>query len=183
MANGREPLRGTIVWSGRPSVGGYALIYAMIALVLIAVLSIVELYLGKASTLGSKIFPSSLTIMGVVVYYPVEIVTTILILIILTAELISLAFLRAQSKYELREEGLYLDLGIINLESTYISPVAFSDARLIRTWPMRLVGRGMIIVDANDERQFKLQLIKNPLDVQSLIRRTLGRPRFRSEPV
>jgi hypothetical protein len=59
--------------------------------------------------------------------------------------------------------------------------MAFSDARLFRNWAMRIVNRGLIIVDANDGRKFNLLLIENAVVVQDLIRRTLAHPVVRVE--
>ena len=87
-----------------------------------------------------------------------------LILLVYLGEVIHLAVLRARHKYELYEDGLYVDSGIVNLQNTYIAPVAFSDARLIMPLSLRVLGRGKIIVDANDERHFTLLLIKNPVE-------------------
>ena len=110
-----------------------------------------------------------------------EIATTALVLLVYLGEVIHLALLRARHKYELYEDGLYVDSGIVNLQNTFIAPVAFSDARLFMPLSLRLVGRGKIIVDANDERHFTLLLIKNPVEVQNLIRRTLAHPVVRVE--
>ncbi len=65
---------------------------------------------------------------------------------------------------------------MVSLEDDFVSAVAFSDARLIRTLEMRIVGRAKIIIEANDERRFEMDMIKDALRVQSLIRRTLSHP-------
>lgn len=52
--------------------------------------------------------------------------------------------------------------------------MAFSDARLIRTLEMRVVGRSAIVIEANDERRFQMRMIKDALRVETLIRRTLS---------
>ena len=63
----------------------------------------------------------------------------------------------------LYEDGLYVDSGIVNLQNTFISPVAFSDARLNHAIVSSSRKRGKIIVDANDERHFTLLLLENPV--------------------
>ena len=157
----------------------YVAIYGIICLVVAVVLITLEYYLGGISGIGSTIFPSSLVLGTVNLPYPVEVLSTVIILVIFFAEAAKLAFFRARSKYALYDDGLYVDTGIVNLENTFLSPLAFSDARLIRTWSMRIVNRGLIIVDANDGRHFHLRLVKDPIKVQALIRDTLSHPRVK----
>ena len=108
--------------------------------------------------------------------YPAELATAALILLAYLGEVAKLALLRKRNEYKLYDDGLYIDTGIVNLENVYLSPMAFSDARLFRTLGFRIVKRGNVIVDTNDQRHFQLQLIENPVAVQDLIRRTLGHP-------
>ena len=65
----------------------------------------------------------------------------------------------------LYEDGLYVDSGIVNLQNTFVAPMAFSDARLVMPLSLRVVSRANIIVDANDDRHFKLLLIENAIEV------------------
>jgi hypothetical protein len=172
--------RGKLVWSGRPSVSIYYAIYGIIALILIAILTFLEFWVTRTS-IGAGIFPRALSFRGIVVPYPVEVATVAVILLVYLAEVVHLAILRASKKYSLYEDGLYIDLGIVNLENTYLSAMAFSDARLFRTVSLRLAKRGNIIVDLNDERHLQLELVDRPAVVQALIRRTLGHPTVRVE--
>ncbi len=168
------------VWHGKPSVGSYVIIYGLLALIAIVILVTLEYYAGLSS--GAKpIFPSSITISGIILPYPVELFTAIIIAVIFVIKLVQLAFIWATNTYDLLPDGLYVNQGLINLQNTLLSPMAFSDARLIRTWPMRLAGRGLIIVEANDGRRFYLRYIRNPLSVQAMIRSTLARPTVRTE--
>jgi hypothetical protein len=181
MSTGRNlGARGRLVWSSRPSVSIYYAIYGILALVLIAVLIFLEFRISTTS-IGSGIFPQSISFRGIVTPYPIELATAALILFIYIAEIVHLAILRASKRYSLYEDGLYLDSGIANLENTYLSSMAFSDARLFRTVWLRLAKRGNIIVDANDGRHLKLELVDRPSDVQAVIRRTLGHPTVRVE--
>jgi len=59
--------------------------------------------------------------------------------------------------------------------------MAFSDARLVQDLSMRMVKRGLIVVEANDGRKFSLMLVEKPQVVQELIRRTLAHPVVRVE--
>jgi hypothetical protein len=148
--------------------------------VVIALLVVFEYWFATSTSIGQTIFPVSISAGGDIPY-PVEVITVVIILIVYLAQIIHLALLRARNKYELYEDGLYVDSGIINLENTFLSPMAFSDARLFRNWAMRLVNRGLIVVDANDGRKFNLLLIERPVVVQDLIRRTLAHPVVRVE--
>ncbi len=113
--------------------------------------------------------------------YPVELASAAIIFLVYLGEVVHLALLRARNKYVLNEDGLYVDSGIFHLQNTFLAPMAFSDARLDLPVSLRILHRGNIIVDANDNRHFKLLLIQDPETVQSLIRRTLGRPIVRVE--
>ena len=63
----------------------------------------------------------------------------------------------------------------------FISAMAFSDAKLIRTLGMRIVGRSMIIVEANDGRKFEMRMLEDGANVQTLIRNNLSHPTVRLE--
>jgi hypothetical protein len=181
---GKEPLiggKGKQVWAGRPSVSVFYLLYGIVCAIVLTVLLGVELWFGVHSSIGKIIFPSSLSVAGMSIAYPIEILTIAVVVIAYLVKVLQLAILRARNKYVLSEDGLYLDTGILNLQNTYVAPMAFSDARLNLPLSMRLVHRGNIIVDTNDSRHFRLLLLKDPVTVQSLIRRTLGHPVVRVE--
>jgi len=163
------------IWVGRPAIGIYLGIYLLFAMITIGILVFLEFHFG------STLIPKKVIVSGASVPYPVQIITAFIGLIAYFISVINLLLLRARNKYELYVDGLNIDRGIINLENTYVAPMAFSDARLIRNWLLRLAGRGLIIVDTNDGRHFHLHLIKHPLEVQSMIRKALGHPTFRTE--
>lgn len=167
-----------LVWRSRPSISPLVVIYGIVSMIVLLILVTLEYVAGSNST---TLLPASIDAGGTIIYYPVELATAIVIILIFIAKALGLFLLRARSRYELYDDGLYVNLGILNLESTFVSPMAFSDARLIRTVSLRIVQRGNIIVDSNDGRHFYLKLIKDPLTVQSLIRTTLGRPRVRTD--
>ena len=167
-----------LVWSGRPAVSVYFGIYGLVSIVLIAIFIPTELWLGDYSKLGNIVFPTR--IQGTVsVRYPVELATAGLISAAYIVEVIRLTILRMRNYYALYEDGLYLDTGVVNLQNVYVSPMGFSDARLIRMWSLRIAKRGNLVVDTNDQRHFELKLLEQPAVVQALIRRTLGRPTVR----
>jgi len=181
---GNPPLiggKGKVVWIGRPSVSVFYALYGAIAVLIAAVLVGLELWFASYSSVGRAIFPRLISFGSVRVPFPIEVVTIVIILIAYLGKAIQLALLRARNKYELREDGLYVDSGIMNLQNTFVAPMAFSDARLNMPLSLRIVKRGNIIVDTNDNRHFKLLLIVDPLTVQNLIRRTLGHPVVRIE--
>ena len=176
---GKQPLIGgksKQVWFGRPSVSVFYLVYGIVALVIGGILVGLELWAGSRFAAGGALLPKYVTLGGTTIEYPVELVTVLIVVVAYLIKAIQLVILRASHKYILREDGLYVDKGIFNLQNTFIAPMAFSDARLNLPVGLRLVRRGNIIVDANDNRHFQLLLIKDPMMVQDLIRRTLGHP-------
>ncbi len=178
----QPPPNSVPVWKGKPSVGPYIIFRGILALIAFGIIGILEYYYSTTGSLGRTIFPSSVKLIGITLPYPVELATAIIILIIFIASSLRLVSLWATNRYELFTDGLYVNMGILNLENSYLSPMAFSDARLFRSWEMRLIHRGQIIVEANDERKFYLHIIKNPVQVQYLIRETLGHPTVRTGP-
>jgi hypothetical protein len=169
------------VWFGRPSVSVFYLLYGIVALVIVGILVGLELWAGSRFAAGRALLPKYVSFGGTTIEYPVELVTVLIVVAAYLIKVIQLAILRASHKYILREDGLYVDKGIFNLQNTFIAPMAFSDARLNLPIGLRLVRRGNIIVDANDNRHFQLLLIKDAVVVQDLIRRTLGHPVVRIE--
>lgn len=179
MSGNAAPPKAELVWKGRPEIGILLALYGIMALVAIVILLTLEFYASLSTRIGSSVFPSSVTLGRTVVPYPVEIATAIFILLVYAGKALQYAMIRVRNKYELYSDGLYLNQGLVNLQNTYVAPMSFSDARLVMTWPMRIVKRSLIIVDTNDGRHFRLLYIKNGLEVQSMIRRTLGHPPVR----
>ena len=175
----KPPLKANLVWKGRPAVGSLIAIYGLISIIVIVVLVTIEWYVGNYYSIGKQIFPNSITVGSVTIPYPVELATAVIILLVYLGAVVQLLWLRARNSYELYSDGLYVNTGLINLENVYVAPMAFSDARLIRTWVLRLVNKGLIIIDTNDGRHFQLKYIRNAMEVQSLIRQTLGHPSVR----
>jgi hypothetical protein len=173
--------RSNVVWIGRPSVSVFYVLYGLVSLVIALVLVGLELWFASNTTSGSQLFPGNVVMGGLLIPYPVELATAIIIFLVYLGEAAHLALLRASNKYVLREDGLYVDSGIFHLQNTFLAPMAFSDAKLDLPVSLRMLHRGNIIVDANDNRHFKLLLLRDPVTVQSLIRRTLGHPIVRVE--
>jgi hypothetical protein len=163
------------IWHGKPSIGSYIIIYGLFTIVLILILVTIEYVLSTSSS-ARNFLPASARFGEIVMPDPVEIITTIIILLFFVYKLIELVIVWATNSYDLLPDGMYFNHGIINLENTFVSPIAFSDARLIRTLPLRLAARGLIIVEANDGRHLYLRYIKDPVEVQTLIRKTLAHP-------
>jgi hypothetical protein len=169
------------VWSSRPAIGPYITIYAILSLFAALILVILEIYANTLFPAISMVAPASLPVDGISIPYPLELATVVVIFIIFLSKSLRLVLLRAKTKYELYSDGLYIDLGIVNLENIFVAPMAFSDARLYRPWSMRVMKLGRIVVDTNDGRHFEMKFVKNPLEVQSMIRATLSHPTFRSQ--
>jgi hypothetical protein len=177
---GRGYVPDQVVWKARPSIAPYVILYGIAALILAAILVALELYLA-GGLLGAAVTTAPLTIGSVSIPYALEVITVVVVFFGYLAKIFGLIILRARERYELRTDGLYINRGIVSLENDFISPMAFSDARLIRTLGMRLVGRSKIIVEANDKRRFEMKLIKDGQTVQGLIRSNLAHPTVRLE--
>lgn len=169
-----------VVWRGRPSIGPYVALYGILAAVAVALFIGIELWLGYDVS-GASFLRGTASLGSVRIPFLFEIVTAVVISVAYVIKVLRLLIVRLENSYELRGDGLYLNRGIANLTGTFLSPMAFSDARLIRTLGMRIVGRSLIIVEANDGRRFELKMIKDALDVQALIRRNLAHPTVRLE--
>jgi hypothetical protein len=165
-----------VVWKGRPSIGVFIALYGVLALVTMGLIAAFGIWGSYNLPSIAPILRASLRVGPVSVPYAVEIGAAIIIFLLFLVKAIRLSIFKASHLYELRVDGLRLARGLVNLEDDYISAVAFSDARLIRTLEMRIVGRGLIIIEANDERRFEMRMIKDAAKVQSLIRRTLSHP-------
>jgi hypothetical protein len=173
------PDNGGIVWSGRPSIGVYLALYGVLTLIAIVILVGLEVWLGDNSKSLGDTFFASLRLGSVTIPDIVEVVTTIIILLFYLAKVVHLSLFKASNSYELRTDGLYVNKGIANLQNTFLSAMAFSDARLIRTLGMRIVGRSLIVVEGNDGRRFELKMLKDGAGVQALIRSNLSHPTVR----
>jgi hypothetical protein len=175
--NPNNPPGANLVWKDKPTIMPLVMIWGIVSIILIVVLVTVEWYFGN-NGLGAGI-PSSVPAAGSAFPYPIEIVTTFVILVFYAAKVVQLSFIRWRNRCELYDDGLYVNRGILNLENAFLSPMAFSDARLYRSLWQRLIGMGTIVVEANDGRRFTLSYVRNPLNVQQLIRNTMARPRVR----
>jgi hypothetical protein len=171
----------TPVWKGRPSISSYVALYGILAAALIAILVGLELWTASRIPAISPVMTGSLRFGSVLVPYALEVSTAAVILVVYLAKVVGLVLFRARNSYELFSDGLYFNKGIANLQNTFISAMAFSDAKLIRTIGMRLVGRSQIIVEANDGRRFVLSMIANGASVEELIRANLSHPTVRVE--
>lgn len=171
----RKPL-----WSGRPSVGSYIALYAILYAALSILLITVEFYVAS-TPFGSGLLPSSISFASLTLPYPLQLLTAFIFLLAFLVKATGLLLMKARTKYSLFDDGLYIDLGLVNLENIFVAPMAFSDARLYMSLGMRMMKKGSIIVDTNDGRHFELKMVANPVQVQGLIRQTLSHPTFRTQ--
>jgi hypothetical protein len=170
-----------VVWSGRPAIGVYAMLYGALSLVAIGILVGLELYTARSFSAISGAFYGSLKLGPLDIPDAIEVITALIVAVLFLVKVVHLLIFRARNSYELRTDGLYVNTGIANLQNTFISAMAFSDAKLTRTLGMRILGLGRIEVEANDGRRFQLKMIKDSTNVQSLIRSNLSHPTVRVE--
>jgi hypothetical protein len=172
---------GGVVWQGRPAIGVYVALYGVLALVAAGIIVGLEVYTARTFGAVSSFFYSSLKAGPVEIPYALEAITIIIIGLVLLVRVVGLVIVRTSNSYELRTDGLYVNKGIANLQNTFVSAMAFSDAKLTRTLGMRIVGRGRIVIEANDGRRFELRMIKDSSNVQAMIRTSLSHPTVRLE--
>jgi len=169
------------VWEGRPAIGVYVALYAILAAIVAAALIGLEVYAADSITSLKSAFFMSVTLGPITIPDTLEFLTGLAVLIVFLAKVVGLLLLRLGNSYQLRTDGIYVNKGLANLQNTFISAMAFSDAKLTRTLGMRLLGRGRIVVEANDGRKFELKLLKDSANVQQLIRANLSHPTVRVE--
>jgi hypothetical protein len=172
---------GNVVWSARPSIGVYVALYGILALIVAAILVGLEVYTADSFSAVRSLFFASMKIGSLTIPDVLEVATILVILIAYLIKALELVIYKARNSYELHTDGLYINKGIANLQNTFISAMAFSDARLVRTIGMRIVGRSMIVVEANDGRKFEMKMLKEGLSVQELVRSNLSHPTVRLE--
>lgn len=181
MSTPPSNVTGNVVWAGRPSIGVYVILYGVLALVVAVLLVGLEVWVGDVLGVARGLLFGSTRIGSFAITDLIELVTVVVIFIALLVKVLGLVIYRAGHSYELHTDGLYVNRGIANLQNTFISAMAFSDARLIRSLGMRIVGRSVIIVEANDGRRFELRMLKDGVNVQALIRSNLSHPTVRME--
>lgn len=172
---------GSTVWSGGPAIGVYLALYGVLAIIVGAVLVGLEVWVGDTIKGLSGLVFASLKLGSFSVPDALEVVTILVIVVAYAAKALGLVIYRAGHSYELHTDGLYINKGIANLQNTFISAMAFSDAKLIRTLGMRIVGRSLIVIEANDGRKFEMRMLKDGANVQSLVRSNLSHPTVRVE--
>ena len=172
---------GNTVWAGRPSIGVYVALYGVLAAIIAIILVGLEVWVGDTIKAVSAAVFASVDLGSFQVPYFIEVSTIVVIAIVFLAKALGLVIYRAGHSYELHTDGIYVNKGIANLQNTFVSAMAFSDARLIRTIGMRIVGRSLIIVEANDGRRFEMKMLKDGPNVQALIRSNLSHPTVRLE--
>ena len=179
--SGPQSSTGNVVWSGRPSISVYLALYGIVAAVVAAILVGLEVWAGDTIKGLSGILFHTLKLGSFSIPDVAEIITVVVIVVIYLAKAISLALYQYGHSYELRTDGIYVNRGIANLSNTFISAMAFSDAKLVRSLGMRILGRSLIVIEANDGRKFELRMLKDGANVQNLIRSNLSHPTVRVE--
>lgn len=179
--SGTAQATGSVVWSGKPSIGVYVLLYGVFAAIAAAVLVSLEVYAANSISALSSVIFASVKVGSITIPDALEVVTILVILILYLVKIAGLVIYKAGRSYELHTDGLYVNRGIANLQNTFVSAMAFTDARLIRSLGMRMIGRSTIIVEANDGRKFEMRMLKDGVNVQTMIRSNLSHPTVRVE--
>jgi hypothetical protein len=172
---------GNVVWKAKPAISVYLLLYGIAAAIVAAIVVALEIWTGDSVKAASSLLFASVKVGSLTIPDVPELVTVLVILVAYLVKVVGLVIYKAGHSYELHTDGLYVNRGIANLQNTFISAMAFSDAKLIRTLGMRIVGRSTIIVEANDGRKFEMRMLEDGANVQTLIRNNLSHPTVRLE--
>jgi uncharacterized membrane protein YdbT with pleckstrin-like domain len=89
--------------------------------------------------------------------------------------------LRASNTYVLRNDGIEIRNGIFTSKSFVVSPAGFSDLEVTRSVAARIVNSGNIIIRTQGENDVRMEKVRNPLKVASMIREVMAKPTVRIE--
>jgi membrane protein YdbS with pleckstrin-like domain len=156
-----------VIWTGKPWITPDVIART----VLVIVLGVIIIWLEGLDNAAAY------TILGI----PVWTWTLLAFLVVWLISLMSLLLLRAAHKYTLRSGSLEVKTGIASLQSFVLSPSGFSDLEIDQSLLGRMVNYGNIIIHTQSERTAKMQKVRDPNKVASLIRDFMGKPIVRIE--
>jgi uncharacterized membrane protein YdbT with pleckstrin-like domain len=87
-----------------------------------------------------------------------------------------LALVRASSHYVLRGSSLEIQHGILSRRIFTVSAAGFSDLQVIKTVWGRILNTGAIVIETDSDRDLRLRMIHDPINVSIKIRQIMTVP-------
>lgn len=97
-------------------------------------------------------------------------------LVVWLLSMLALLMFKISNTYTLRQDGLEVKRGIIQLTSFVVTPAGFSDLTVFQSVGGRIFGYGNITITSQGDRKTKLSLVRSPFKVADTMRDILGRP-------
>lgn len=158
---------GAVVWYGKPWVVPSAVVRTVSVVLFAIVLLFLEMFAGVAL----------IVVAGLTVF----LWTLLAFTLIWILSLLDLLLFWASHNYVLRQDGLEIRRGIIQLHSFVVTPSGFGDLMVYQSLGGRIFGYGEITVNSQGERQTKLSLVRSPFTTADTIRDIMGKPIVRVE--
>jgi uncharacterized membrane protein YdbT with pleckstrin-like domain len=161
-----------VIWQGHPWITPALAGLTIEAVGLAVVVSWVEFSAGVAF----KAFAS----------VPLLAVTWGVVLLLWLGGAFRLALVRASSHYILRGSSLEIQHGILSRRIFTVSAAGFSDLQVIKTVWGRILNTGTVVIETDSDRDLKLAMVHDPINVSMKIRQVMTVPVVRvssQEPV
>jgi uncharacterized membrane protein YdbT with pleckstrin-like domain len=162
VSSSRRVSHGVVVWSGKPWVIPAA-IFRTAAIVITAIIVLfLEMNFGFA--------------LIVIAGLPVFMWTLLIFVLIWVLGLLNLLIFWASHIYVLRQDGLEVRRGIIQLHSFVVTPSGFGDLAVFQSFGGQIFGYGDLTINSQGERHTKLALVRAPYVAADIIRDIMGKP-------
>jgi len=107
---------------------------------------------------------------------PLLVVTYGLVLLLWIAGAFRLALVRASSRYLLRGSSLEIRHGILSRRIFTVSAAGFSDLEVFKSLWGRILNTGTIVIETDSDRDLKLIMVHDPINVSTKIREVMTVP-------
>jgi len=161
-----------VVWQGHPWITPALAGLTIEAVALAIVLSWVELGTGSALKHVGPL--------------PLIVVSYGLVGFLWLVGAIRLSLVRASSHYVLRGSSLEIQHGILSRRIFTVSASGFSDLQVIKSVWGRILNTGTIVIETDSDRDLKMKMIHDPINVSMKVRQVMTVPVVRissQEPV
>jgi hypothetical protein len=161
-----------VIWQGHPWITPALAGLTIEAATLAAVLSWVEFAVGIPFRAVGPV--------------PLLLVTYGLVFLLWLVGALRLVLVRASSHYILRGSSLEIGHGILSRRIFTVSAAGFSDLQVIKSVWGRVLNTGSVVVETDSDRDLKLKMVHDPINVSMKIRQVMTVPVVRvssQEPV